>query len=70
IRDAFKGKVIRRTINSKDYDGSRIIRPKAYEEHMLLLDLYDSEIRNLDIIANELAQENEAGVQYGMGKVS
>ncbi|KAJ7939578.1 hypothetical protein B0H13DRAFT_1850361 [Mycena leptocephala] len=43
---------------------------KAYEEHMLLLDLYDSEIRNLDIIENELAQESEAGVQYGMGRGS
>ncbi|KAJ7897447.1 hypothetical protein B0H13DRAFT_1884646 [Mycena leptocephala] len=43
---------------------------KAYEEHMLLLDLYDSEIRNLDIIENELAQESEAGVQYGMGRCS
>ncbi|KAJ7939620.1 hypothetical protein B0H13DRAFT_1850394 [Mycena leptocephala] len=59
IRDAFKGKVIRRTVNCKDYEGSRIIRLKAYGEHMLLLDLYDSEIRNLDIIANELAQESE-----------
>ncbi|KAJ7934060.1 P-loop containing nucleoside triphosphate hydrolase protein [Mycena leptocephala] len=68
IRDAFKGKVIRRTVNSEDYHGSRIIRLKAYEEHMLLLDLYDSEIRNLDIIANELAQDSETGVQYGMGK--
>ncbi|KAG1836505.1 P-loop containing nucleoside triphosphate hydrolase protein [Suillus subalutaceus] len=57
IRKRFSGIVIRRTIWSVDNQGVRISGLAPFKEHNLLVELYDHEVDNLELIAKELVEE-------------
>lgn len=70
LRAEFKGYVIRRTGDSLDCQGSPISAMKKYAEHVILVDLYEQEYENLERIASELCAEKDAGMAFGLGRVS
>lgn len=70
IRAEFTGFVIRRTGDSLDYKGRPISAMKKYEEHVMLVDLYEPEYENLERIAEELCEQKDAGMVFGLGRVS
>ncbi|KAG1829710.1 P-loop containing nucleoside triphosphate hydrolase protein [Suillus subalutaceus] len=57
IRERFSGIVIRRTIWSVDYRGTRISGLAPFQEHNLLVKLYSHEVDNLERIAKDLVEE-------------
>lgn len=70
IRNRFTGIVIRRTISSVDNKGSRISGLAPYNEHHLVVKLYDHELKNLELLANELLKENPSkATQFACGSV-
>ena len=70
IRDKFKGKVMRRTGNSKDNMGNLISGVAPPSEHLILLDLYEWEKENLEQLADSLLQSAGRGTKLGNGEVS
>ncbi|KAG1891850.1 P-loop containing nucleoside triphosphate hydrolase protein [Suillus fuscotomentosus] len=60
IRERFSGIVIRRTILSVDYCGTRISGLDPFQEHNLLVKLYPHEVNNLEGIAQNTVAEGGA----------
>jgi hypothetical protein len=69
IREKFRGKVMRRTGNSKDYEGNFISGIAAPSEHLLLLDLYEWERENLEKLADKMLESPQAGARLGSSEV-
>jgi hypothetical protein len=69
IREKFRGKVMRRTGNSKDYLGKFISGIAAPSEHLLLLDLYEWERENLEKLADKMLESPQAGARLGSSEV-
>lgn len=69
IREKFRGKVMRRTGNSKDYEGKIISGVAAPSEHLLLLDLYKWERENLETLADKMLESPQAGARLGSSEV-
>ncbi|KAG2097976.1 uncharacterized protein F5147DRAFT_777839 [Suillus discolor] len=68
IRERFSGIVIRRTILSVDYGGTRISGLAPFQEHNLLIKLYKHELDNLECIADNLVQQGGAkAAKYASG---
>jgi hypothetical protein len=71
IRERYRGHVIRRTVNSVDFEGKQIIGLEPYREHNLVLQLYEFEMANLDRLAGEVAEDcGSGGAIFASGKVS
>jgi len=70
IREKFRGKVMRRTGNSKDNLGNPISGIAAPSEHLLLLELYDWERVNLEQLANKMLETPNAGAKLGSSEVT
>ncbi len=66
----FQNVVIRQTGKSKDYKDCSIIGLPPYKDISILLDLYKPEMEYLHKVAQELLQQKDAGLQFGIGKVS
>ena len=69
MRQKYKDHIIRRGIHSTDNEGRPISGLDPYEEHVLLLEMYDWERQNLASIAGELVKDHGAASVYGAGKV-
>lgn len=69
IREKFRGKVMRRTGNSKDYEGKFISGIAAPSDHLLLLDLYEWERENLEKLADKMLESPQAGARLGSSEV-
>lgn len=69
IREKFRGKVMRRTGNSKDNQGNRISGIAAPSEHLLLLDLYEWEREHLESMATKMLEAPNAGGKLGSSEV-
>ena len=54
IRSGFEGAVVRRTVNSLDWQGRPISGLDPYHEHALLLELSASEHETLNALAEEI----------------
>lgn len=71
IRTRYAGMVIRRTLQSVDNEGKRISGLEPYNDIILLLNLYPSEMKNLEDIAGDLVEETKkSGGQWSGGQVS
>lgn len=70
IRSHFNGYVIRRTGLSVDHRGNCISALERYQEHIILLNLYRGESDNLQKISEKLCESKDAGMAFGLGKVS
>ncbi|KAG2738555.1 hypothetical protein P692DRAFT_201730973 [Suillus brevipes Sb2] len=60
IRQRFAGNVIRRTVRSVDNVGVRISGLAPFQEHSLLVTLYQHEVDNLEQIAHDLVEKGGA----------
>ncbi|KAG1737029.1 P-loop containing nucleoside triphosphate hydrolase protein [Suillus lakei] len=60
IRQRFAGNVIRRSVWSVDNDGVRISGLAPFQEHSLLVKLYQHEVDNLELIARDLVEKGGA----------
>jgi hypothetical protein len=70
IRRRFSGAVIRRTIQSVDNTGARISGLEPYQEHLLVVDLYESELENLKGICEGLVADNaRSAARFTAGRV-
>ena len=69
IREKFRGKVMRRTGNSKDFEGKFISGIAAPSEHLLLLDLYEWERENLEKLADKMLESPQGGAKLGSSEV-
>jgi hypothetical protein len=66
IRERYAGLVIRRTLKSVDYTGARISGLEPYLEHILKIQLYPHEMKNLETLAQELIKDGgKKTAQYG-----
>jgi hypothetical protein len=70
IREKFRGKVMRRTGNSKDYQGKPISGIAAPSDHLLLLDLYNWEREHLERLATKMLESPNARGRLGSSEVS
>jgi hypothetical protein len=57
IRQRFSGVVIHRSVWSVDNIGVRISGLAAFQEHSLLVKLYKHELKNLELIAQEVVEK-------------
>lgn len=69
IREKFRGKVMRRTGNSKDWQGNPISGIAAPSDHLLLLDLYDWEREHLESLATKMLESPNARGRLGSSEV-
>jgi hypothetical protein len=71
LRMWYAGHVIHRTVWSVDYTGTRISGLEPFEEHFLVVKLYNHEMQNLEAIANDLVQDGtHKSASVAVGKVS
>jgi len=71
IREGYGSSAIRRTVRSVDNTGARISGLPPFEEHPLVIDLYQNEMENLDAIAEELVTDSSIrkATKFAAGKV-
>lgn len=70
LRDAFDTRVIRRTLDSVDYENRPIFGMRPYCEHILLMELRDSEKEILAKLTNQMVEDTPLTTIAGAGKVS
>jgi hypothetical protein len=70
LREAFSRHVIRRTLDSIDYQGRKIFGMRPYLEHVMLIELRDWERSELNALTNEIVERNPLTTLVGTGKVS
>lgn len=70
LREAFSLHVIRRTLDSVDYQGRKIFGMRPYLEHIMLVELREWEKAELNTLTNEIIENNPLTTLVGTGKVS
>jgi SNF2 family DNA or RNA helicase len=68
LRDAFDKRVIRRTLDSVDYENRPIFGMRPYCEHILLMELRDSEKEILAKLTNQMVEDTPLTTIAGAGK--
>lgn len=69
LRDAFEKRVVRRTLDSVDCEKNPIFGMRPYREHVMLLELRDSEKDILTKLTNEIIKDSPLSTMAGAGKV-
>ncbi len=69
-RKRFEGAVMRRTVDSRDYEGKPISGLEPYEQRMVLLKLSHEEQETIDELAAEMSQDAGRALSLTHGRVS